>query len=262
MTDLPLRLEFASQPLPAIAVIHTADLVRALRQGVDDFLERPSHVVFLCIIYPIVGLVLARLTVGQNLLPLLFPLAAGFTLVGPFAAIGLYELSRRRELGLDGAYWRAFDVLKAPAIRSIGLLGAILCAITLTWLYAAQLIAAATIGDAPATFGDFARAVFTTPGGWAMVVIGNAVGFCFAALVLTISVFAFPMLLDRNVDLVTAVRTSIHAVVVNPGVMVLWGLMVAGILAMGSLPMLIGLAIALPILGHATWHLYRKTVGV
>jgi uncharacterized membrane protein len=242
--------------------IGLADLRYVLAKGFDDFSAMPSHAVFLCLIYPIVGLILGRLAIGYDVLPLLFPLAAGFALLGPFAAIGLYELSRRREQGLD-AYWtHAFDVFRSPSFGAIAVLGLLLMVIFLIWLAVAQAIYVANFGDAPAaTIPDFIRQVLTTPAGWTLIVVGNGVGFLFAVLVFTISVVSFPLLLDRDVGVARAILTSIRAVLANPITMALWGLIVAVLLAIGSLPFFIGLTVVMPVLGHATWHLYRKVVA-
>jgi len=242
-----------------IRTITLADLRDVLARGVDDFKEKPSHVVFLSIIYPIVALFLSRLIF---VLPLLFPLTAGFALIGPLAAVGLYEISRRREQGLDIAWRHAFAVLKSPSIRGILALGAVLLVIFLVWLTVAMAIYEATLGDPPASVADFARQLFTTTAGWMLIVVGNGVGFLFALAVLTISVVSFPMLIDRRVGALTAAVTSIRAVLTNPVPMLGWGLIVAVGLVIGCLPLFIGLAIVMPILGHATWHLYRKVVEV
>jgi uncharacterized membrane protein len=221
----------------------------------------PTHAVFLCLIYPIVGLLLARLTLGYEVLPLLFPLAAGFTLLGPFAAIGLYELSRRREQGLDVSWQDAFDVLRSPSRGAIAALGLLLLAIFLIWIAVAQAIYIANFGYEPAaSIPDFLHQVFTTPAGSMLIIVGNLVGFLFALLVLTISVVSFPLLLDRDVGAVEAVLTSVRVVATNPLMMAIWGLIVAGLLVIGSLTLFFGLAVVVPVLGHATWHLYRKVV--
>jgi uncharacterized membrane protein len=246
---------------PTVRTIGVADLKDALKRGVADFSAMPTHAVFLCLIYPIIGVILARLTLGYELLPLLFPLAAGFALVGPFVAIGFYELSRRREQGGDTSWQDAFDVLHSPSRGAIALLGALLLVMFVVWIAVAQAIYVATFGYQPAAaIPDFLHQVFTTPAGWTLIVVGNLVGFLFALVAFTISVVSFPLLLDRDVGAVEAVLTSVRVVAANPITMAIWGLIVAGLLVIGSLPLFLGLAVVVPILGHSTWHLYRKVV--
>lgn len=256
------RASDEARPTYAINQIGAPDVTDALRRGFDDFAAKPSHVIFLVAIYPVIGLLLAALTIGYNVIPLLFPLMAGFTLVGPFAALGFYEISRRRAQGLDTSWSHAFDPLRSPALGSIAALGGILLAIFGLWLFAAMMIYRLTFGDAvPTAIGPFLTEVLTTPHGWALMLIGNLVGLCFAVAVLSLSVVSFPLILDRNADVGTAVRTSIRAVRENPRTMIVWGCIVTGMLALGTIPLFLGLAVALPVLGHATWHLYRRTVA-
>jgi uncharacterized membrane protein len=253
----------AAQPeaQPKVRSIGLSDLRDALAQGLDDFLAMPSHAVFLCLIYPVVGFALARMVLGYNVLPLLFPLAAGFALIGPVAALGLYEMSRRREMGLDVSWRHALDVFRSPSLGAILVLGLMLVAIFLTWIAVAQAIYVANFGYAPAaSMPDFISQVLTTPAGWALIVVGNGVGFLFAVLVLTLTVVSFPLLLDRDVGVATAVLTSVRAVLANPFALAVWGLIVAALLVLGSIPAFFGLAVVMPVLGHATWHLYRKVV--
>src|SRR6266404_6045438 len=246
---------------PTVRRIGLADLKDALARGFADFSAIPTHAVFLCLIYPIVGLVLARAIMGYALLPLLFPLAAGFALVGPFAAIGFYELSRRREQGLDISWEDAFDVLHSPSRDAIAALGLLLLVIFVFWVGVAEAIYIETFGHEPAaSIPNFVREVFTTPAGWTLIIVGNGIGFLFALAVLIISVVSFPLLLDRDVGAVEAVLTSVRAVAANPLPMAIWGLIVGGLLVIGSLPFFVGLAVVVPVLGHATWHLYRKVV--
>jgi uncharacterized membrane protein len=247
---------------PTVSRIGLADLRDAVAKGIDDFKAIPSHAIFLIIIYPIVGLILFRLTFGYDMLPLIFPLIAGFALIGPVASLGLYELSRRREKGLDASAWHALDVLRSPSIGAIARLGLLLLVIFFTWLVVAQAMYVGIFGNwVPASLEEFAHRVLATPAGWHLIIVGNGSGFLFAVLVLVISVVSFPMLVDRNVGAATAVRTSVRAVLANPMTMAMWGLFVAAALVIGSLPLLFGLAIVLPILGHSTWHLYRKVVS-
>jgi uncharacterized membrane protein len=221
----------------------------------------PSHAVFLCLIYPIVGFVIFRLALGANVLPLLFPLAAGFALIGPLAALGLYEMSRRREQGLDVSWKHALDVFRSPSLPAIVVLGLMLVAIFLVWVAVAQAIYVANFGYAPAaSMPDFANQVLNTRAGWTLAIVGNGIGFLFAVLVLTLSVVSFPLLLDRDVGVAAAVLTSVRAVLANPFTMAVWGLIVAALLLVGSLPAFFGLAVVVPVLGHATWHLYRRVV--
>jgi uncharacterized membrane protein len=246
---------------PAVRKIGLTDLRAALAAGIDDFKAMPSHVVFIGMIYPIVGIVITRMAMGMDTLALLFPLAAGFALIGPFAAIGLYEMSKRREQGLDLSWWHAFDVLHSPSIGAIAGLAILLTLIFLGWLGSAQALYQTLFGLAPpASIPQFVHVVLSTSAGWKLIVWGNLIGFVFAAWVLTISVVSFPLLLDRDVGAAVAITTSAKAVLKNPFTMAVWGLIVATLLLLGSLPFFFGLAVVVPVLGHATWHLYRRTV--
>lgn len=272
-------------PAPVIRRIDNKDVFDAVRKGFEDFQTYRSDVVLLCIVYAAVGLVLARFFFGSDLLPLLFPLASGFAIIGPFAALALYEMSRMHEKGAPVSWASAFDVLKAPAIGSILVLGAGLVALFLLWILAAWLIYAQTLhvdaagilakvdngtrlilvpgsdaGTTPTSIGAFLHQVFLTPAGLTLIVVGCGVGFLFALVAMMISVVSFPLLLDHDVGLDTAVSTSVKAVIANPGPMAMWGMIVAGSLVLGSLPAFLGLVVVIPVLGHATWHLYRKLV--
>ncbi|MGY4345723.1 putative membrane protein [Bradyrhizobium sp. GM7.3] len=241
--------------------ISLSDLGNALRLGWEDFNAIPTHAIVLCVIYPVLGIVLFRLVIGYSVLPLLFPLAAGFTLIGPFAALGLYELSRRRERGEEAAAWDAMQVLRAPSFGAMLELGILLLVLFGVWIGAANAIYVATFGHAPAaSIPDFATRVLTTPEGWSLIIVGCGVGFLFAVVALCVSVVSFPLMLDRHATAIDAIRTSLRAVRENPIEMAIWGLVVATLLAIGSLPFFVGLAVVLPVLGHATWHLYRKVI--
>jgi uncharacterized membrane protein len=247
--------------LPEVRTITPADLKDALAKGIEDFSALPSHAVFISLIYPIIGLLIGRLTFGYDVLPLLFPLTAGFALLGPFAALGLYELSRQREQGQPVSWHDALDVLHSPSLGPILILGALLTALFLVWVALAQAIYVAHFGyGSPASVGQFLSDVFTTRAGWSMIIIGNAVGFVFALIALVAVAVSFPLLLDRDIGVAGAVATSARVFLKNPVTMALWGLIVAVLLFLGSLPFFIGLAVVMPVLGHATWHLYRKAV--
>ena len=246
---------------PVVRRIRFADLKHALAKGIDDFKAMPSHALFLCVIYPVVGMVLGAVTFGYGLIPLAYPLVAGFALLGPLAAIGLYDLSRRRELGLPTDLSRSFEIIHLPSFAAIVALGLLLMAIFLLWLAVAHWTYVANIGSAPMpSLSAFIDQILNTPEGFRVIVLGNVIGFVFALVVFTISVVSFPLLLDRDVGAVEAVLTSYRAVRKNPIVMAAWGLIVAGSLLIGSLPALLGLTVVMPVLGHASWHLYRKVV--
>jgi uncharacterized membrane protein len=246
---------------PAVQRIEVADLKDVLLKGLADFGAYRTDVIFLCVMYPVAGAVLAHLAFGHQMLPLLFPLASGFALVGPVAAVGLYEMSRRREQGTEASWADAFGVVKSPSFGAIIVLGLMLLAIFVLWLVAAHVIYRVTLGpEPPVSIAAFASDVLTTAPGWTMIIAGFGVGFLFAVLVLMISVISFPMLVDRDVGLHTAIATSVRAVIENPVPMAAWGLIVAGGLVLGSLPLFLGLIFVMPVLGHATWHLYRRVV--
>lgn len=254
-------LDALHSPPPEVRHITLASLADVLAKGIDDFASFRSDVIFVCVFYPLAGLVLARLAFGYNLLPLVFPLAAGFALIGPFVAVGLNEMSRRREAGIDVTWADALAVVRSPSFGAIVLLGLLLMGIFLLWLLAAWAIYAVTLGpEPPLSVGSFLRDVFTTNAGCAMIVAGVGAGFLFALFVLAISVVAFPLLLDRVAGVDTAILTSVRAVITNPVPMAGWGLIVAGGLFLGSLPLFLGLIVVMPVLGHATWHLYREVV--
>ena len=253
--------EGRDRTVPAVRRISAADLREVLRQGFADFGAYRTDVIFLCLLYPIVGLVLSRVIWGYGAVPLLFPLVSGFALIAPFFAVGLNEMSRRREAGRNAGWADAFGVATSPALGSIMALGLLLLALFVLWLGAAHIIWLVTLGpEPPVSLQAFARDVLTTPAGWTMAIVGVVVGFFFALAVLVLSVVSFPLLLDRDVGLGTAIATSVAVVRENPGPMTLWGLIIAAGLVLGSIPLLLGLAIVFPVLGHATWHLYRKVL--
>lgn len=247
---------------PTVRRIAVSDVFDALRLGVQDFWEKPSHYVFLGLIYPIVGVFLITWTSGGNALQLIYPLLTGFALLGPFAALGLYEISRRQEQQLDTSWRHAFEIRHSPAMPAIAVLGIMLMALFVAWLLTAHALYAWLYGDTvPASIGSFVSEVLTTQRGWTLIVLGNLIGLAFALVALSTTVIAFPLLLDRDVGAYAAVATSARAILANPVPMLLWGMIVAAALLVGSLPLLVGLAVVLPVLGHSTWHLYRKVVA-
>ncbi|GFM30071.1 DUF2189 domain-containing protein [Novosphingobium sp. PY1] len=240
------------------------DLMTALAQGWDDFLDKRGDLVFVGLIYPAAVMLAGIYAYQESVLPLVFPIVAGAVLLGPAVASGFYELARRRELGLD-ARWRHFlDVFHGPAALSVISLAAVVALLFVVWLIAAWYIYATTFGaaypDAARNVGTFFQTVLSTSEGWRMIVIGNLVGFGFAVVVLAMSFISFPMMVDDRVDWGTAMRTSVRVAMKSPGTTAIWGVMVVGMLVLGALPALIGLAVVLPVLGYATWHLYTRAV--
>jgi uncharacterized membrane protein len=246
---------------PVVCKITNADLLAAFVNGCLDFWEAPTHMVFLSLIYPAVGLFAGRLLIGADVAPMLAPLAVGFALIGPFAAVGLFEFSRRRERGLPVSWRHAFGIWQSPSRDALLGLGAVLTLLFLAWMASARAIYLSFLGDVEAeTSADVAQILFATPAGVTMLLVGSVVGLVFAAAALTLGVVSIPLLLDRPVGVATAIDTSVRAVMANPGTMALWGAMVATVLAVGALPALIGLSVVMPVLAHASWHLYRRVV--
>lgn len=246
---------------PVIRTIGLSDLHRALQLGWEDFKAVPSHAIILCVIYPVLGLVLARLVHGYSVLPLLFPLAAGFALIGPFAALGLYEMSRRRENGQPATAWNAMEVFQSPSFGAMLGLGTLLLALFVVWIMTAQAVYTAAFGyEIAANVPDFATRILTTSQGWWLIIVGCGVGFLFALVSLCVSVVSFPIMLDRHTGAGEAMVTSLRAVAKNPVPMAAWGLIVTLLLVVGTLPFFLGLAVVIPLLGHATWHLYRQVI--
>ena len=244
-----------------IRKIGVNDLWQALKEGFDDFQAKPSHIPFIIVIYPLFALLLTLFLLGDNLLHLAFPVVAGFTLLGPVVSVGFFEMSRRRERGLDVTWRSAFDFVHTSSFATIVALSVAMVLLYVAWLFMAQFIYFGLFGaGSPESISDFATEVLTTRRGGALIFYGNFVGLIFAVAALAISVVGFPLALDRPVTAITAASTSIRAVTSNSLMMALWGLIVVVLLAAGSILFLIGLAFVLPILGHATWHLYRKLI--
>ena len=241
--------------------IEPRDCIAALREGLDDFLTMRTHGVFVAIFYVIAGIVLVGLSSFRNALHLVFPFASGFALLGPFFAIGLYEMSRRREAGSPASWRKMFAVFRSPALPSIIALGVGLFVVFALWIDIAHYLYVWLYGPIPpAAAMPFLADVLTTGRGWTLIVVGCLVGFCFAALVLCVTIVSFPLMLDRDVGLVPAVVASLRTARDNPEAVAVWGLIVAAALVLGSIPLFIGLAVVIPVLGHATWRLYRRAV--
>jgi uncharacterized membrane protein len=245
-----------------VRTIALNDLWQSLKKGYDDFSAKPAIGVFLAaLLYLLFALLLSLFLVGKDLLHLAFPIVAGFTLIGPAVSVCLFEMSRRRERGLDVSWRSTFDFIHSASFAPILALSLVMMLLYVAWLFSAQFLFFGLFGDdPPVSASDFATQLVTTRRGAGLIFYGVLLGFIFAFTALAISVVAFPLLLDRPASAATAVATSIRAVSSNLMVMLAWGLIVVVLLIAGAIVFLIGLAAVLPILGHATWHLYRKVV--
>ncbi len=246
---------------PRVRTITIADIRAALRLGYADFSALRTDVIVAFLLYPIIGACLVWAAYHQNLVPLIFPLISGFALLGPAAAVGLYEMSRKREAGKSAGWADAFAVLQSPRFGAIFALAIAHLCVFFLWLLSAYTVFMSTMGpEIPGSPSAFLGDVLTTGPGWTMMLVGIPLGGLFALLVLATSVVSFPLLIDRAVGLPVAVVTSARVARQNPVTVAIWGLIVAGLLVLGSIPLLLGLAVVLPVLGHATWHLYRRAV--
>lgn len=251
----------ASRDAAPVRRLTNADLSVSLRAGWADFSAHRGDILFIGILYPLIGLATALFANNPEAIPAIFPLLAGVTLLGPLVSTGFYELARRQEAGLESNWTHFLDVIKRPAFPSIMFVGALLIGIFLAWVASAVVIYGAFMGaEAPPSISAFLARLFGTAGGWGVIIVGNLVGAGFALLVLAISVVSLPMLVDDHADAGEAIRTSIAATRANPAVMIRWGMTVAVLLALGSIPLFLGLAVVLPWLGYSTWHLYTRAV--
>jgi len=245
-----------------VRTIALNDLWQSLKEGYDDFNATPAVGMFLTVLlFLLFALLLTLFLVGKNLHYLAFPIVAGFTLIGPVVSVGLFEMSRRREHGLDVSWRSTFDFVHSASFAPILALTLVMMLLYVAWLFSAEFLFFGLFGDdPPVSASDFVTQLVTTRRGAGLIVYGTLLGFIFAFIALAISVVAFPLLLDRPASAATAVAISIRAVTSNLMVMAVWGLIVVVLLVAGAIVFLIGLAAVLPILGHATWHLYRKVV--
>lgn len=246
---------------PIIRKVTSQDLSWAIAEGWRDFREKRGDLIFVGLIYPLIGLLTAMIFLDDQMVPLFFPIVAGLSILGPAVASGFYELAKRREQG-EAAGWSHFlDPIKGRNRDQIAILTLGLGALFVLWLACAWAIYGATLGQLhPVGASAFLHDLFTTREGVLMIVLGNAAGALFAIATLVLSVVSFPMMVDRPVAAGTAIMTSIRAVRANPAALAQWGLRIVLLLALGTVPAFIGLAVVLPVLGYATWHLYTKLV--
>lgn len=251
----------AGPAAPEILTVETSDLAHALRRGWQDFLAAPLYGLFFASVYVAGGwlMIWALSTKGQIWWTL--PASAGFPILGPFIACGLYEVSRRLETGEPLDWAGVLKVVVRQKDRQIPSIAAVIVVFFLFWNFLAHMIFALFLGNATMTNVSSSLAVFTTSQGLAMLAVGTFIGAVFSTVLYSLTVVALPMLLDRDVDFVTAMLTSFDLVRTSPVVMLGWGAFVAVALFLGMAPWFLGLFVVMPVLGHASWHLYRRTIA-
>jgi uncharacterized membrane protein len=245
---------------PVVRRITATDIAEALGRGLRDFQAMPLYGLAFGAIYVAGGIVILLSLTAFGMVYLAYPLAAGFALIGPFVAIGLYEVSRRREAGEPVSF--AGIWAKVRSRSELGWMAFVTLFIFLIWMYQVRLLIALLLGlnASFATLPQFITVVLTTNEGLLFLAIGNAVGAALSLILFSLTVVSFPLLLDRDVDFVTAMVTSVRAVVMSPLPMIGWAAVIVVLLIVSALPYFLGLLVTLPVLGHATWHLYRRIV--
>lgn len=267
MVDVPAPLPAASPAVtcptpPRVRDIGRDDVLAALRAGIDDFRAAPLFGLFFGAIYAFGGLLLVWLTTGAGVGWLTYPMATGFALIGPFVAVGCYEVSRRREAGEPLEWGGILGVIFRQSSRELGWMAFVTLFVFILWMYQVRILLILCLGLKNFTSGaEFLNVVTSTPEGWLFIGLVHLDGLIFALITFSLTVMSFPLLLDREVDFVTAMITSVKSVTMNPRTMIAWGLTVAGLLFLAVLPAFLGLIVVLPILGHATWHLYRRAIA-
>jgi uncharacterized membrane protein len=248
-------------PAASVRTILVADLFSSLRAGIADFAAAPAYGLFFGLFYALGGAALISLAwyIGQYVLVL--PLIMGFALIGPFAAVGLYEVSRRLEAGLPLSFPIVLGAVRRQSTRQIVMLGFTLMVLLLFWVRVALLIYALNFGLNPVNPMAMGLDVMFGSSAITFLIAGTVVGAGFAFVAFAISVFSFPHLLANEQDFISAIILSVKGVMLNLPVMLIWGVIVGVLLLLATMPMFLGLLLVLPILGHATWHLYRKVIA-
>jgi uncharacterized membrane protein len=248
--------------MPVVRNIAIADLRDCLATGIADFRRAPLYGLFFGAVYAFAGLLIVASVFQFGMPYLAYPLAIGFSLIGPFIAVGLYEVSRRLEAGRPLDWPGILRVIYDQRRRELSWMGFVVLFVLWIWLYQVRLLIALFLGSrATIDLGRFLHVVVSTPEGLTFLAIGHLVGAFLALVLFSVTVIACPLLLDRNVDFVTAIVTSVKTVATSPLPMILWGLMVVVLILVASLPAFLGLLVVLPVLGHATWHLYRRAIA-
>jgi uncharacterized membrane protein len=245
---------------PVVRSIAIEDVVEALIRGLRDFQAAPRYGLLFGSLYAAGGLIILACLGALSMTYLVYPLGAGFAIIGPFVALGFYEVSRRQEQAEPITLVSIWRTVRSR--REIAWMAFVTVFVLVVWMYQVRLLLALFLGNAGsfASMGEFIRIVLTTNEGLLFLAVGNVIGAALSLILFSLTVVSFPLLLERDVDFVTAMITSLRAVAASPLPMVGWGVLVAVLLILSALPMFLGLVVTLPVLGHATWHLYRRIV--
>jgi uncharacterized membrane protein len=257
----PENLTPQRQGIPKINKLTAEDISLSLKAGLSDFLARAVMSGFFGLFYAAFGMLFVWCLVWLGMIWMIIPAAVGFPLVAPFAAAGLYEMSRRQQAGERFGWSEILTVMADQRKREMGWMAFVTLFIFWVWLYQVRLWLAIILQDASfSDFDGFLNIVFFTPEGWTFLAVGTCVGAFLSAVLFTVTVIAMPMLLDRETDFVTAMLTSIRVVTESPVVMLAWAAIISVTLLVSMVPAFLGLIVTLPILGHTTWHLYQRAV--
>ncbi len=243
---------------PDIRDMRIGDLATALRNGWADFRNKPAFGLFFAAVYVVGGWAIYLLLFQAHLEWLAIPLTFGFPLIGPFLAVGLYEVSRRLEA--KDSDWSArdiFAVIWRQRLRQLPSMAWVIIIYFLFWSFFAHMLFALFLGPSALTNVTSSYVYLLEPEGLSMMLAGSAFGAVFAFVLFALTVVSLPLLLDREVDFVTAIITSIAVIRQNPKVMLAWAATISGLTFLAMVPGLLGLLFVLPILGHASWHIYR-----
>ncbi|NNK65276.1 MAG: DUF2189 domain-containing protein [Rhodobacteraceae bacterium] len=257
----PDDLTTPQQAMPTVNKVTAEDITASLRAGFADFLARPVMSGFFGLFYAVFGILFVWSLVWLGMIWMIIPASVGFPLVAPFAAAGLYEMSRRLQKKESFGWSEILTVMADQRKREMGWMAFVTLFIFWVWSYQVRLWLAIILKDASfSDFGGFLNAVFFTPEGWTFLAIGTVVGACLSAVLFAVTVVAMPMLLDRETNFVSAMLTSIRVVTENPVVMLTWAAIISVTMLLSLVPAFLGLIFTLPILGHTTWHLYQRAV--
>jgi uncharacterized membrane protein len=246
---------------PAVNTVTAEDITASLKAGFADFLARPVMSGFFGLFYAVFGILFIWCLVWVGAVWMVIPAAVGFPLVAPFAAAGLYEMSRRRQAGESFGWSEILTVMANQRKREMGWMAFVTLFVFWVWSYQIRLWLAIILQDSSfSDLGGFLEIVFFTPEGWTFLAVGTVVGAALSAALFSLTVVAMPMLLDRETDFVTAMLTSVRVVAENPLVMLSWAAIISVTMLLSLLPAFLGLIFTLPILGHTTWHLYQRAV--